>query len=75
MSVVVVRAFPAPGHRAEVIAAQARLVHAEGAVLAALRSALEAKFSCGLASRSSSRTWAETRSRRAVTARPQAITG
>ena len=41
MSVVVVRAFPAPGHRAEVIAAQARSVHPEGAILAGLRSASE----------------------------------
>ena len=75
MSVVVVTAFPVPGHRAEVIAAfeaaiarvpgepGVELYALKGAGLAGLRSALEGKFSGGLPHRSSSRTRPETRRR------------
>jgi hypothetical protein len=57
MSVVVVTAFPVPGHRAEVVVA-----------LADLRSALQGKLSSGLDAQVSCRTGRERAQGRAVTA-------
>jgi hypothetical protein len=89
MSVVVVTAFPVPEHRAEVIAAFETAIarvngepgvelyplHAKGAALVGLRSALDGKLSSGPDAQVRVRTWPETRRRACCDRSPLPIIG